>query len=111
MIGWAPLTQVVLLDIADISIKRAVPKDDEHDRAVVLQRDDVCRVANDGVLLLGFRRRLSPGLGGNVEYPQLAAHVPRRIYFSTIHVYIILKEVRFQIRPTALTFRKQLIRK
>lgn len=107
MVGRAPLTQVVFLDIADVPIKRAVPKDDKHDGAVVLQGDDVRRVANNSVLLLGFRCHLSPGLGGNVEHPQLAGHIPRRIYFSTIHVYIILKQIRFKMRLTSLAFRKQ----
>lgn len=99
MVGRVPLTRVVFLHIADVPVKRAVPKDDKHDRAVVFQGDDVRRVANNSVLLLGLRRRLSPGLGGNVEHPQLAGHVPRRIYLSTIHVYIILKEVRFKMSP------------
>lgn len=107
MAGRAPLTQVVFLDVADVPVQGAVPEDDEHDGGVVLQGDDVRRVANNCVLLLGFRRHLRPGLVGNVEHPQLAGHVPRRIDFSTIHVDIILKEGRFKMRPMSLAFMKQ----
>lgn len=109
MAGRAPLTQVVFLNVADVPVQRAVPEDDEHDGVVVLQGDDVRRVADNSVLLLGFRHRLRPGLVGNVEHPELAGHVPRRIDFSTIHVDVILKEVRFKMRSMSLVFRKQLI--
>lgn len=35
------LTQVVLLDVADVAVEGAVPEQDQHDGAVVPQGDDV----------------------------------------------------------------------
>lgn len=88
------LTQVVLLDVADVAVEGAVAEEDEHDGAVVPEGDDVGRVPHHGVLLLGLRGQRRPALPRDVEHPQLAAHVPRGIDLTAVHVDVILKQVR-----------------
>lgn len=83
-------TQVIFLYIADISIERAMTKDDQHDHSASFQCDDVCRVPNHCILLLGFRGQQYPWLVMNMEHSQLIGHIPCWINFSPIHVNFIL---------------------
>lgn len=77
-------------------------EEDQHHSGAIIWGDHMCRVANDGVLLLSLWDQLNPGLVCNVEHPQLIGNVPGFVYLASIHVELILglggkEEVAFVI--------------
>lgn len=89
------LTQVVLLHLADVAVQRTVSKQHQHGGAGTLldRRHDMGRVSHHSVLVLGdLGAEEDPGLVLDVEDPQLAGHVSRRVDLSPVHVDLPLGE-------------------
>lgn len=83
------LTQVVLLHLADVAVQGTVSKQHQHGGAGTLldRRHDMGRVAHHSVLVLhDLGAEEDPGLVLDVEDPQLAGHVSRRVDLSPVHV-------------------------
>lgn len=83
------LTQVVLLHLADVAVQRTVSKQHQHGGTGTLLdgRHHMGRVSHHSVLVLrDLGAEEDPGLVLDVEDPQLAGHVSRRVDLSPVHV-------------------------
>lgn len=109
------LTQVVLLNVADVAVDGGVAKDDQHDCVATVQRDTVGRVSLHGVDLDLCQRADNgvpplPRTVGYVEDPQLIGDVVQAsLQFPPKHVDVILIRRGFRQNATlAQTNRKKL---
>lgn len=89
------LTDVVLLNLADVTVQRTMSKQNQHDGTGTLPegRHDVGRVSHHSVLVLDdLGAQEDPGLVLDVENPQLAGHVSRGVDLPSVHVDLPLEE-------------------
>ena len=88
------LTEVVLLDLADVTVQRTVSEQNQHDGVAPLLAGghDVGGVSHHSILLLGPGGQEDPGLVLDVENPELAGHVPRGVDLSSVHEDLPLEQ-------------------
>lgn len=87
-------TDVVLLHLADVTVQRAVSKQNQHDRTGSLLdgRNNMSWMSHHSILVLGTWTEEDPGLVLDVENPQLAGDVSCGVNLSSVHVDLPLVE-------------------
>lgn len=90
---YQQLTDVVFLDLADVTVQRTVSKQNQHDGTVPLldRGHNVGRVSHHSVLILSPWIQEDPSLVPNVEDPQLAGNVSCGVDLSSVHVDLPLE--------------------